>query len=164
MAGHGFKALQTFRGWSEEYNRWRFGYLLPSLSNDMYIFPHIDGMRLSKTKVVPESIGIYIGKDDNTKWEDRPDWLKHIPKEDWTGVPIFAWLPEDGNIGGDIVKCEYYYIGILRYGEYPHDGHAYEENDSSGFFVDFAFDIKRHGAFEIIGTQYEQYLKEKKNV
>ena len=162
MAGHGFKALQTFRGWSKENNEWMYGCLIEIhipknrtyISNDKF-----------ERICVKESIGIYTGKDDSTKWEDRPDWLKHIPKEYWTGVPIFAVLPEDGNIGGDMLEAQLYGISKGK----VWSGCPYLKKDEMQFwlkFKDVELPYQHHILRDmvVIGTQYEQHLKEKKNV
>ena len=182
MAGHNFKALQTFRAWSETRQSFIYGYHCNICGQDYII---TDGMILyavvvktshrDKTKpfelcekkedhiaidhnemisVVKESIGIYIGKDDATKWEDRQDWLKHIPKEDWTGVPIFAGLPEDGNIGGDVVEFEDGSNGYLKWNEL-HPMLELITKKTVGLF---------HESFKVVvsTSQYEQHLKETK--
>ena len=165
MAKHNFKALQTFRAWSKENNEWMYGSYIKSYEdlivedNQIIVYKDLFGNEIVDYSdffvVEKESIGIYTGKNDATKWEDRPEWLKHILKEDWTGVPIFAGLPEDGNIGGDKVS----------------DGHG-----NSGYVVfddemmpciDFT-DVELVSLYdsnswsEVIGTAYEQHLKETK--
>ena len=161
MAKHNFKALQTFRGWSKDYSKWFFGYLVhDNDKGDMKIFMLNEPYNRFAV-VEKESIGIYTGKDDATIWEDRPDWLKHIPKEDWTGVPIFAGLPEDGNIGRDIVLDGSYKL----WG----DDSKYEQTISFGNLSDVDYPIQCdgfitsvHSGIKVIGTQYEQHLKETK--
>ena len=162
MAGHGFKALQTFRGWSKEKNDFVYGSLI---SNPYWpSFPQIiefcdDGVGEHTFYADPKSIGIYTGKDDATRWEDRPDWLKRISKEDWTGVPIFAGLPEDGNIGGDNVIFNVIQEDEKIIGEFVHKACNYFIHANGKMY--YANSAKN---IEVIGTAYEQHLEEKKNV
>lgn len=135
MSKHNFKALQTFRGWSAKNKEWMYGFLTKEpkglrlyISNDNF-----------ERVCVPESIGIYTGKDDKN------------------GTPIFAGLPEDGNIGGDKLKTGHridgYFEGIAKYDTFGFVGYRNGKAQHIGFA---STDL------EVNGTQYEQHLKENK--
>jgi len=126
MAGHNFKALQDFRGWCKESKSFVHG----ALHKGLYKTPCeiFDGV--FHYEVAPESVGVYTGKDDKD------------------GTPIFAGLPEDGNIGGDVVESTLFSGLKLK---------------NNVVFSNLKF--YPYGAYkiiEVIGTQYEQHLKETK--
>jgi len=159
---HNFKALTTFRGWSDMRQSFVYGYHC-NISGQDYIIT--DGMTLDavvvKTllrgraqhftvlekkedriainhdemiSVVKESIGIYTGRDDKN------------------GTPIFAGLPEDGNIGGDTVNSAESNMNVVFYnGKF-----MLKRNEFMTHIVGYNIVI------EVIGTAYEQHLKEKK--
>lgn len=153
MAGHNFKALQTFRAWSETLNTYVFG----SLINNRFILIEktVDGIDdwiedCDFYEVAPESIGIFTGKDDKN------------------GTPIFAGLPEDGNIGCDALYDDGLFLGYARYddGKSIFSGSFYLA-DEEGYSTDEAFEdeyksCEWHASVEVDGTQYEQHLKETK--
>ena len=138
MNKHNFKALQTFRGWNEDKGEWVYGqYASCNLTHVSYIINDTclsAGGLVSKqwVRVPKKSIGIYTGKDDKN------------------GTPIFAGLPEDGNIGGDKLK-DIYGEGIIAYCHYCDS--RFEINDEM---------LTSFSNWIVIGTQYEQQLKETK--
>lgn len=101
MKKHNYTALTTFRGWSEEEEKWVYGFYVedfkkgytgPSLSNkhETIIVPDaVDILIVNKDGdfiVHQDSIGVYTGKDD--KDEDA----------------IFGAI---GRLGGDITVAEF---------------------------------------------------------
>ena len=148
---HNFKALQTFRGWSHKDEKFVFG----TFDRIGHYYDIIESETRINHSCYPESIGIYTGKDDATKWEDRPEWLENITKEDWTGVPIFAGLPEDGNMGWDRIKwsVSHWNSGGAWSAKVEEVKFKYNETLSTqGFFIP--------QQCEVIGTAYEQHLKD----
>ena len=139
MSKHNFKALQTFRGWGGD----TYGYVYGYLSENAFGKVIVSRFEAHKEEfLIPEeSIGIYTGKDDKN------------------GTPIFAGLPEEGNIGWDILlnnnrgtsyPIEFNGQSFVRYWEF---------SKSKVTIID---DFIRRNKIEVIGTQYEQYLKETK--
>ena len=146
MAGHNFKALQTFRGFDSDSKKLVYGWLEPNASPSM---PAIHVNSLYSILVPKKSIGIYTGRDDKN------------------GTPIFAGLPEDGNIGSDEIKCMHY-NGISNS---PYTGKVKFHKHTNSFYLDLKFTEDTEGPaimmntaqyLEVIGTAYEQHLKDTK--
>lgn len=167
MAGHNFKALQTFRAWSEARQSFVYGYHCNISGQDYIITDYMtldavvvktayrdktqpftlhekkeDRIAIDHNEmiaVVKESIGIFTGKNDKN------------------GTPIFAGLPEDGNIGGDnvsfnVIQEDGKIIGEFSYTACNYFIHA----NGKMYYANSAKNI------EVIGSAYEQYLKETK--
>lgn len=85
MKKHNFTALTTFRGWSEEKNKWVYGYYkYEQHSQGHYVLP-FGRNQLCWIEIHPDSIGVYTGKDDKD------------------GEPIFMAI---GKFGGDRVRFD----------------------------------------------------------
>jgi len=157
MNKHNFIPLVTYRGWDEIDNCWRYGFLTKCpASNDFYI-----GNDKNERRVHPNSIGIYTGKDDKN------------------GTPIFCAV-NDAKYSSDIVKCGYvyapfgfddehdegYYIGTLAF--QSSKGFGMLNRIKYSFSNDKeerpkGFELFPASRAEVIGNQYEEYLKETKN-
>lgn len=149
MSKHNFKALQTFRGWSIVDDKFVYGSYIDGFILEHYLIgtQSING-REHKTfythNVKKESIGIYTGKDDKN------------------GMPIFAGLPEDGNIGCDIVTM--YFDSTYKAWEYSvkHKGTKVITVPKVGGPLGNRDLFPMLGKLEVIGTEYERYIKETK--
>jgi hypothetical protein len=102
-----------FRGWDVRCCEWVYGDLAISYKKRIFIRVFdLKKARWAEYAVHPDSIGIYINKDDKTKWGDRPkEWL-HIPKEEWKGIPIFCGC-NGAKYGSDIVELCYNNLGKI---------------------------------------------------
>ena len=117
---------------------------------------------ISLAKVHPDSIGIYINKNDKTKWEDRPkEWL-HIPKEEWKGIPIFCGC-NGAKYGSDIVEAVTLHqkkkINSIAVNFFDNGFHPM--NFSIPFENKTYLDPFKH--FEVISNQWEDHLKNEKH-
>lgn len=175
MMQHDFIPLVTFRGWSAINNCFVFGYHC-NISRQDYIITDgmtldsVVSVESYRDKIQPfalhekkqdriaidhnemiavekDSLGIFTGKHDKTKWEDRPKEYINIPEHGWKGIPIFCGVA-GAKYGSDILDFYYGELPVKRTVSFYHGKFAplYNAND------------------KVVATsQYEQHLKEQSN-
>ncbi len=141
-----------FRGWSEEYLKWVYGFLLGfrKLTSEEGIYiTWSDGKGTYTEKVHPDSIGIYINKDDKN------------------GKKIFCRC-NGAKYGSDKIKtvyeCGIESVGIVKYGEIFNTIQSYYDITNIGFDVTEGELIscpQEKSDCEVISNQWEEFLNEK---